>query len=202
MKISNIHIPKFVKTATLTLPFILAPSTMRGQINNVQKDTFEKTYQQVSMVTEPISIAPLIKIANSYVYAAAVVDLSEKKLYHYNLDRKLIGVYPVAIGKNSTPTKTGIRKISHFEDYPYKNAPKTTKRYKNPNDYGVKIICLEEINQTTGEIIPGNGQFIHGTFKPESIGKSVSKGCIRLKNEDIETITTQLFKNQYILIKE
>ena len=31
----------------------------------------------------------------------------------------------------------------------------------------------------------GNGYALHGTNRPETIGHSVSHGCIRLRNEDI-----------------
>jgi lipoprotein-anchoring transpeptidase ErfK/SrfK len=31
----------------------------------------------------------------------------------------------------------------------------------------------------------GDGYALHGTNKPETIGRSVSHGCVRLKNEDI-----------------
>jgi lipoprotein-anchoring transpeptidase ErfK/SrfK len=34
----------------------------------------------------------------------------------------------------------------------------------------------------------GDGYALHGTDKPSSIGQSVSHGCIRLRNEDIETL--------------
>lgn len=34
----------------------------------------------------------------------------------------------------------------------------------------------------------GNGYGIHGTDKPESIGQSVSHGCVRMRNEDIERL--------------
>lgn len=34
----------------------------------------------------------------------------------------------------------------------------------------------------------GDGYALHGTDKPESIGRSVSHGCVRLRNEDIETL--------------
>ncbi len=33
---------------------------------------------------------------------------------------------------------------------------------------------------------------IHGTNEPDSIGKSVSMGCIRMRNEDVETLYTYL----------
>jgi len=34
----------------------------------------------------------------------------------------------------------------------------------------------------------GDGYAIHGTNKPETIGRSVSHGCVRMRNEDIERL--------------
>jgi lipoprotein-anchoring transpeptidase ErfK/SrfK len=34
----------------------------------------------------------------------------------------------------------------------------------------------------------GDGYALHGTDQPESIGRSVSHGCVRLRNEDIEML--------------
>ncbi|MGH7694646.1 MAG: L,D-transpeptidase, partial [Gemmatimonadaceae bacterium] len=34
----------------------------------------------------------------------------------------------------------------------------------------------------------GDGYGLHGTDVPSSIGRSVSHGCVRLRNEDIETL--------------
>ena len=36
---------------------------------------------------------------------------------------------------------------------------------------------------------------IHGTSKPESIGKNMSLGCIRLRNQDVEELYTLLVEN-------
>lgn len=38
----------------------------------------------------------------------------------------------------------------------------------------------------THKLSLGDGYALHGTNKPETIGRSVSHGCIRLRNEDIE----------------
>ncbi len=40
----------------------------------------------------------------------------------------------------------------------------------------------------THRLLLGDGYALHGTDKPESIGRSVSHGCVRLRNEDIETL--------------
>ena len=40
----------------------------------------------------------------------------------------------------------------------------------------------------THRLVLGDGYALHGTDKPETIGRSVSHGCIRLRNADIETL--------------
>jgi hypothetical protein len=40
----------------------------------------------------------------------------------------------------------------------------------------------------TRRLVLGDGYGIHGTDVPESIGRSVSHGCVRLRNEDIEKL--------------
>ena len=40
----------------------------------------------------------------------------------------------------------------------------------------------------TRRLVLGDGYALHGTNAPESIGRSVSHGCVRLRNEDIEKL--------------
>jgi hypothetical protein len=40
----------------------------------------------------------------------------------------------------------------------------------------------------THRLVLGDGYALHGTDKPESIGRSVSHGCVRLKNQDIAAL--------------
>ena len=40
----------------------------------------------------------------------------------------------------------------------------------------------------TNRLNMGDGYALHGTDAPSSIGTSVSHGCVRLRNEDIETL--------------
>jgi len=40
----------------------------------------------------------------------------------------------------------------------------------------------------THRLVLGDGYALHGTDKPESIGRSVSHGCVRLRNEDIAVL--------------
>ena len=76
-------------------------------------------------------------------------------------DEIVYRIYPVAIGKPSTPTPKGTFKI--------------VNRVINPGGpFGVRWLGLNK---------PHIG--IHGTNNPSSIGKNVTNGCIRLYNKDI-----------------
>jgi Uncharacterized protein conserved in bacteria len=73
----------------------------------------------------------------------------------------LFKTYPIGIGKMLTPTPTGKYTIIN-------------KALNPGGPYGVRWMGLSK---------PGYG--IHGTNDPSSIGKHVSKGCIRMHNKDV-----------------
>ena len=170
------------------------------------QDVFEHI-ELAKQITKPQPIKnipkinPNIEIAGELVKASVVVDTENNKLYHFDKNGELIKEYDVATGKKSTPTDKGIKKITWFEDYPYKNAPDISKRRKAPWDYGPKVIVLGFVDEETGKITHYNGEFIHGTNKPESIGTHASKGCIRMRNEDVLELAAQLEKDMYVAFK-
>ncbi len=72
-------------------------------------------------------------------------------------------VYPVAVGKPSTPTPKGIFKI--------------VNKAMNPGGpFGARWLGLN---------VPNGDYGIHGTNNPSSIGKDISNGCIRMYNKDV-----------------
>jgi lipoprotein-anchoring transpeptidase ErfK/SrfK len=81
-------------------------------------------------------------------------------------NNKVFKVYPIAIGKPSTPTPKGTFKIIN-------------KAINPGGPFGARWLGLNK---------PGYG--IHGTNNPASIGKAVSNGCIRTFNENIIEISS------------
>lgn len=143
--------------------------------------------------------SPDVSVMGVNKKAKFVVDLSKNVLYSYNADGEAEQAYLIASGKKSTPTDTGIRVVSHVETYPYRTAPRATKRRKNPRDYGPKIIILNDLNVKTGKQTQ-IGEFIHGNNKPESIGKYASKGCMRMDNEVIKILAAQVKRGDIVKI--
>lgn len=102
-------------------------------------------------------VSPVFRAPNSYHIE---VSIGAKTLTLFQNNR-VIKTYPIAVGKMLTQTPYG--------DFYIIN------RQRNPGGpYGAYWLGLSR---------PHYG--IHGTNNPSSIGKAVSKGCIRMHNKDV-----------------
>lgn len=90
------------------------------------------------------------------------IDVDKRRLTFYKTDNTS-KTYKVAVGRPANPTPLGNWVI--------------TQKALNPGGpFGVRWMRLS---------VPWGGYGIHGTNNPNSIGKAVSHGCIRLYNEDV-----------------
>lgn len=107
-----------------------------------------------------------------------VIDVGDRKLYLYR-DGRRIRSFPIAVGEPKTPTPVG--KFAVAEVIPTGD-PKAF--------LGPIVMPLTAFSNVLNEYAGGNGRVaIHGTSKPELIGKAVSHGCIRMRNADIQRLT-------------
>ncbi len=191
-------------TSMLAITPLLYPSVLRAQAD---EDSFVKTELTSEILPKGTSDMQILKAApnpevnimGNLTNALIVVDLSKNVLYKYDENGIPEMAYSIASGKTSTPTKTGLRVVSHVETYPYKSAPEGTKRRRRPNDYGPKIIILNKIDSSTGEISQ-IGEFIHGNNNPSSIGKYASHGCMRMDNQAIKDLSLQVQRGDIVKI--
>ena len=198
-----------IKTCVIASVFSIAPlqAISNQNIFHQEKDSF--VYQNTAdtiptLGTTDISIlknapSPDVYIESKLKKAIIVVDVSKNVLYKYDSAGKPTIAYSVASGKKSTPTNTGIRIVSHVEKYPYRTAPRGTKRRRNPKAYGPKAIILDKLNPVTGER-SWFGEFIHGNNDANSIGKYVSNGCMRMDNSVIEELSKQVKRGDIVKI--
>ena len=101
-----------------------------------------------------------------------VVSLEDRKLALVE-DGQVVKVYPVAVGKSSTPSPVGTFTIE--------------RRVKNPTYSHDGRVVAPGPNNPVGSTwialnIPTYG--IHGAPDPTAIGKRQSHGCVRLTNWD------------------
>ena len=105
------------------------------------------------------------------------IELAQRRLI-LKLGGNIYSTYPVAIGKSSTPTPTG--------DFHIIN------KIKNPGG----VLGTRWMQFTWRE------HGIHGTNQPQSIGKAVSLGCVRMYNHDVEIVYDKVEMNTPIIIRQ
>lgn len=92
-----------------------------------------------------------------------IINIGAKRLTVYK-NGSIFREYIVATGKPETPTPTGVFEVVNKEIDP-------------GGPYGTRWLGLSK-----------KGYGIHGTNNPSSIGTAASNGCIRMYNEDIESL--------------
>jgi len=93
------------------------------------------------------------------------IDLVKHTLTVFS-DNQQIKRFPVGVGKSSTPSPLGEWKIAQ-------------KSLNWGNGFGTRWMGLN---------VPWGIYGIHGTDKPYSVGGSLSHGCIRMRNKDVEAL--------------
>lgn len=191
-----------IKTET-ELPVFSVPDEVEGDF-----DTFEPVITPQGVKDKAVlkyAPDPNIKIAGENKKAGIIVDIKSNVLYRYDKDGNPINAYLIASGKKSTPTDRGVRIVTHKEVFPYRGAPRKSKRRRAPKDYGPMIICLNKLDPKTGEQ-SSIGEFIHGcrsyqaTFESNP-GRYVSHGCMRMDNNVIKELATNVEKGEIVIIK-
>jgi len=105
-----------------------------------------------------------------------IVSLPDRKLALLK-DGKVLRIYRVAVGKESTPSPAGEFRIAN--------------RVSNPTYYHKGQVIPAGENNPVGSRWMGlsaKSYGIHGTNQPKSIGKAASTGCIRMGKEDLEEL--------------
>jgi len=105
-----------------------------------------------------------------------VISIPQKQLTLFEGD-SIVKTYDVAVGKPSTPSPVGSWEVVNRIDRPtwYAHGKPVAPGPSNP--LGTRWIGLSK-----------SGYGIHGTNEPDSIGKAVSHGCIRMRNKDVEEL--------------
>ena len=134
----------------------------------------------VSGATE--GYVPAGSVALAEVHTRVVVDLSRRRLTLYE-DGSPLFEASVAVGAPATPTPRG------------RFVVRERIRITNSSSaFGAAAIGLTAFSEKLIDWPQGGPIAIHGTSDPDSIGKAVSHGCVRLGARDLE----RLFKRVQI----
>ena len=93
------------------------------------------------------------------------IDLDGKSLTMYE-NGEAIRQYPIAAGASGTPSPIGVFRVN-------------SRFMPDMSGFGTRFLGLS---------VPWGSYGIHGTNRPESIGRNASHGCIRMRVKDIEAL--------------
>ena len=133
-----------------------------------------------------------ITIPNQFILPDAprtgiVMNLAARLIFYYPPGGKTVEVYPAGVGVQADATPIGVTHVVLKEDGPVWRPPPSIRAerpwlpdaiYPGPDDpLGAYALRLGWTNY-----------LIHGTNKPDSVGRNVSHGCMHLYPEDIDTL--------------
>lgn len=125
-------------------------------------------------ILDATSINALVKAYEETLPATELPSPPEKVSLYVDIEERVLLVlcdgkpyaqFPVAVGKDETPTPFGTYFISEKKEW--------------SGGFGTRWLGLS---------VPWGVYGIHGTNKPWTIGKQASKGCIRMYNKDVEKV--------------
>jgi lipoprotein-anchoring transpeptidase ErfK/SrfK len=155
--------------------FAVVVAAMLGGVSAVAQTA--EPVAAAAQVQQPTGSKPVVRAAGQRLI---VVSIPQRKLVLME-DGAVKKVYPVAVGKVSTPSPSGRFTIN--------------ARVSNPTySHRGKVIAPGPKNPVgsrwMGLSVKGYG--IHGTNEPGSIGKAASHGCIRMSKADLEELFAQV----------
>jgi lipoprotein-anchoring transpeptidase ErfK/SrfK len=130
---------------------------------------------------QAIQLLAILATAATEVFAEdatrrLIVSIPDRKIVLME-DGRVVKVYPIAVGKNSTPSPNGNFHIASRVVKPTWYKPGKTVGPGPANPLGTRWMGLGF-----------KGYGIHGTSMPNSIGQAASHGCIRMRNHDVEEL--------------
>lgn len=124
-----------------------------------------------------------------------LVDLSSRWVF-YRFGDEVAAAWPVGIGGPGSPTETGVFAAGDKIPEPPWWSQNGEIPFGDPrNELGTRWIGWDD------DLGPTSLGF-HGTNAPETIGKNVSSGCVRMHNEDVEELFEILPQGALIYVQE
>ncbi|SRR5260370_579472 len=131
--------------------------------------------------TQAIKLLAILLAAATDVFAETstrrlVISIPDRKLAVLE-EGRVVKIYPIAVGKQSTPSPSGNFHIATKVVKPTWYQPGKVVSPGPANPLGTRWMGLGY-----------KGYGIHGTNRPRSIGKAASHGCIRMRIPDVEEL--------------
>lgn len=160
--------------ALLVLPIALAACTVDG---SGDADTVAVVQQPAPPVPMPM---PAPDTATPVSDMRVEVDITSRQATLFRGSEQ-VATYPVAVGSSKWPTRTGQWTISQVVWNP-EWVPPTDESWAEDEERKAPGAADNPLGRV--QLVYDPPRTIHGTNDPSSIGKAVSHGSIRMRNDD------------------
>lgn len=119
-----------------------------------------------------------------------VINLSELRLYYFSAE-DVVESYPISVGRDGFATPVGMTRTTVKVKDPHWSPPRSMREEAAARGEPAPAIVPPGPDNPLGRhaILLGLPSYlIHGTNRPDGVGMRVSRGCIRMFPEDIESL--------------
>ena len=120
-----------------------------------------------------------------------VINLAERRLYYYPRGGKTVETYPAGLAVDARSTPLGVTRVVLKEKGPVWVPPPSIRK-ERPE---LPAFIGPGPDDPLGDYALRLGwprYLIHGTNKPDSVGRNVSHGCLHIYPEDIERMFNEV----------
>ncbi|MDD4182430.1 MAG: L,D-transpeptidase family protein [Candidatus Omnitrophica bacterium] len=154
--------------------YVVKPNDSLAKIAKENNTTIELIKRANNLSSDVIRPEQELKIATCKF--SIVVDKSQNLLF-LKVGDEIIKTYVVSTGKNNS-TPVGVFKIVNKQPNPtWFKAGAVVPPNSPDNILGTRWLGIE-----------AKGYGIHGTTMPEELGKQVTLGCVRMRNDEVEEL--------------
>lgn len=157
-------------------------------------------YEEIRMANPDVSLwAPYVgtevtipaqRILPDAPREGIVINLSELRLYYYS-EPGVVETYPISVGREDFATPVGVTRTTIKVKDPHWSPPASMRAEAAARGEPAPAVVPPGPDNPLGRhaILLGIPSYlIHGTNRPDGVGMRVSRGCIRMFPEDIESL--------------
>jgi lipoprotein-anchoring transpeptidase ErfK/SrfK len=196
---------KQAKATDVQLVSLQTKNTKVGWMQILSDDKpVKKTVRKAKLDINASPIArKLVAFEEDVAVGTIIVDHSDRRLYHV-ISKGMAMVYGVSVGREGFGW-TGVEVVSAKAEWPTWNPPKEMRIREAKKGHILPERMEGGIDNPLGAraMYLGSSEYrIHGTNQPNSIGRAMSSGCIRMANEDVEHLYAHVKIGTKVIVRQ